>query len=108
MTFRFTLMAVATLLLLTSCFGRKKTSSVTGWNLNDPKWGGYELSDRVELPTAPGLVFIEGGSFVMGHVSEDTRYKWDNTPHTVTVTVTVYTVASTVMPFPSVLVSFTS
>ncbi len=84
-TFRFTLMAVATLLLLTSCFGRKKTSSVTGWNLNDPKWGGYELSDRVELPTAPGLVFIEGGSFVMGHVSEDTRYKWDNTPHTVTV-----------------------
>lgn len=84
-TFRISVVAVATVLLLTSCFGRKKTSSVTGWNLNDPKWGGYELSDRVELPTAPGLVFIEGGSFTMGHVSEDTRYSWDNMAHTVTV-----------------------
>lgn len=76
---------LAVMVLLASCNSRSNMSRGTGWNLNDPEWGGYELSDIIELPTGPGLVFIEGGSFVMGHVGEDTRYKWDNTAHTVTV-----------------------
>ncbi|MBR1799064.1 MAG: SUMF1/EgtB/PvdO family nonheme iron enzyme [Bacteroidales bacterium] len=83
--FRMTCLVLTAGLLLTSCFGKSKKSSTTGWNLNDPKWGGYEVSDATEQATAPGLVFIEGGSFVMGHVSEDPRYSWDNVAHTVTV-----------------------
>ena len=83
--FRFTGMMVAAMLLLTSCFNKAGKSETTGWNYNDSKWGGYDVSDRTNQQTAPGLVFIEGGSFVMGHVSEDTRYAWDNVAHTVTV-----------------------
>lgn len=81
---RFSCFMAAAVLLLVGC-SKKGGSSTTGWNYNDPKWGGYEVSDNSAQGTAPGLVFIEGGSFVMGHVTEDTRYRWDNSAHTVTV-----------------------
>ena len=82
---RFSCLAVVALLMLASCSKKAGQSAVTGWNYNDPAWGGFEVSLNPEQPTAPGLVFIEGGSFVMGRVSEDTRYQWDNIAHTVTV-----------------------
>ena len=82
---RFSSLLVASVLLLCACTNKSGKSSTTGWNLNDPQWGGYDVSDHSEQQTAPGLVFIEGGSFVMGHVTEDTRYTWDNVAHTVTV-----------------------
>ena len=82
---RFSFMAVAALMLLASCGNKAGRSSTTGWDYNNPEWGGFEVSGEGEQGTAPGLVFIEGGSFVMGHVTEDTRYKWDNVAHTVTV-----------------------
>ena len=72
-------------MLLASCGNKAGRSSATGWNYNDPEWGGFEVADATEQGTAPGLVFIEGGSFVMGRVTEDTRYQWDNMAHTVTV-----------------------
>ena len=82
---RFSSLMLATVLMLASCGNKAGKSETTGWNYNDPKWGGYDVSDRTNQETAPGLVFIEGGSFVMGHVTEDTRYSWDNVAHTVTV-----------------------
>lgn len=82
---RFSFMAAAALMLLASCGNKAGRSSTTGWDYNNPEWGGFEVSNEGEQGTAPGLVFIEGGSFVMGHVTEDTRYKWDNVAHTVTV-----------------------
>ena len=82
---RFSCLVAAAALLLAGCSNKAGKSSTTGWNYNDPKWGGFEVSDENEQGTAPGLVFIEGGSFVMGHVTEDTRYRWDNMAHTVTV-----------------------
>ena len=85
-TFRFSCIMLGAMLLLTSCFNSKSgKSTTTGWNYNDSKWGGYEVSSATEQAPAPGLVFIEGGSFVMGHVTEDDRYKWDNIAHTITV-----------------------
>ena len=81
---KFSCLAVAALMLLASC-NKAGRSTVTGWNYNDPKWGGFEVASASEQGTAPGLVFIEGGSFVMGRVGEDPRYKWDNPAHTVTV-----------------------
>lgn len=83
--FRLTTMIAATVVLLSACSNKAGKSETTGWNFNDPKWGGYDVSDRTNQQTAPGLVFIEGGSFTMGHVTEDTRYTWDNVAHTVTV-----------------------
>ncbi len=83
--FRFSSLMLATVVLLASCGNKAGKSETTGWNYNDPQWGGYEVSSHNEQPTAPGLVFIEGGSFTMGHVNEDTRYTWDNIAHTQTV-----------------------
>ncbi|MBR3938482.1 MAG: SUMF1/EgtB/PvdO family nonheme iron enzyme [Bacteroidales bacterium] len=70
-------------ILLAGC--SSYTSETTGWNYNDSKWGGFEVSQNTEQMTGYGLVFIEGGSFQMGRVSDDTRYQWNNTQHTVTV-----------------------
>ena len=83
--FRFSSLILATVMVLASCGNKAGKSETTGWNYNDPQWGGYDVSNRTNQTTAPGLVFIEGGSFVMGHVTEDTRYTWDNIAHTVTV-----------------------
>ena len=76
------LLAVA-LLLATSC-GKKK-SSVTGWNYNDEKTGGFEVVPYEEQETGPGLVLIEGGTFSMGRTEQDVRYDWDNIPRRVSV-----------------------
>ena len=81
--FKISCFFVMAALLLCSC--SKRQSQATGWNLNDSEWGGFEVSPYNEQQTGPGLVFIEGGSFTMGRVSDDPRYQWNNTPHTVTV-----------------------
>ncbi len=53
---------------------------------NDPKSGGYENVDFDEQETGPGLVFVEGGSFVMGRTeSDNVNYEWNNEPRKVSV-----------------------
>jgi gliding motility-associated lipoprotein GldJ len=73
----------ATTLLLAACSHDR--SSVTGWNYNDPKNGGFEVVPYEEQETGPGLVFIEGGTFTMGRVEDDVMYEWNNVPRRVTV-----------------------
>lgn len=68
---------------LSSC--SKESDSKTGWNYNDPEWGGYEKSKYVEQETGPGLVLIEGGTFVMGNTNQDVMYEFHNIPRRVTV-----------------------
>ena len=65
--------------------GQEK-SKTTGWNYNDPKHGGFEVSNNfTEQNTPPGMVLVEGGTFTMGRVEQDVRYDWNNVPKTVTV-----------------------
>lgn len=71
------------LLMLSSC--NKEVSTSTGWKYNDPKNGGVERMPYKEQEIGPGLVFIEGGSFVMGYVEQDVMYDWNNIPRKVTV-----------------------
>ncbi len=78
----FCLVTVAAL-LITGC--AKPKSATTGWDYNDPKWGGFEVSPYNEQETGPGLVFIEGGSYTQGRVADDVRYQWNNVAHNVTV-----------------------
>ncbi|URW79456.1 SUMF1/EgtB/PvdO family nonheme iron enzyme [Xiashengella succiniciproducens] len=89
MRFRSSLLFVslATALMLGSCGGGKKTnvSSTTGWKYNDAKFGGFEYQAEHEQETGPGLVFIEGGTFIMGQVDEDVMKEWNNIPRRVTV-----------------------
>ncbi len=79
-TFAFIL---AVILMSSSC-GRE-TSSTTGWEYNNPEWGGFEKREYTEQETGPGLVFIEGGTFVMGRTEQDVMFDWNNTPRRVTV-----------------------
>ncbi|MBI9066483.1 MAG: gliding motility lipoprotein GldJ [Salinivirgaceae bacterium] len=77
----------AVALLLSSCLGGGSgNSSTTGWDYNNPDFGGFEYyGDFYEQETGPGLVFVEGGSFTMGRVEQDVVYDWNNIPRTVTV-----------------------
>lgn len=70
-------------LILFSC--SKEESGTTGWEYNNPKNGGFQVTDYTEQPTGPGLVFIEGGTFMMGATYDDYMYEWHNVPNRITV-----------------------
>jgi sulfatase modifying factor 1 len=77
------ILGIAGSIILASCSHERST--VTGWNLNDPKNGGYQVTPYEEQETGPGLVFIEGGTFTMGRAQDDVMYDWNNVPRRVTV-----------------------
>ena len=60
-------------------------STTTGWEYNNTENGGFEVVQKYEPETGPGLVFVEGGSFTMGRVEQDLNYDWNNIPRRVTV-----------------------
>ncbi|PCJ82537.1 MAG: gliding motility lipoprotein GldJ [Bacteroidetes bacterium] len=56
----------------------KNVSRATGWKIN-AKEGGFQFnSDFKEQETAPGLVFVEGGTFTKGKVQDDVMHEWNN------------------------------
>ncbi|MBC2839572.1 gliding motility lipoprotein GldJ [Robiginitalea sp. SC105] len=62
--------------------GGKNTSRATGWKIN-AKEGGFQYNtDFKEQETAPGLVFVEGGTFTKGKLQDDVMHDWNNTPTT--------------------------
>ncbi|MDA3882954.1 MAG: gliding motility lipoprotein GldJ [Bacteroidales bacterium] len=70
--------------VITGC--ADEVSPTTGWNYNDSDNGGFEkYDDFYEQETGPGLVLVEGGSFMMGGVQEDFMYDWNNLARKVTV-----------------------
>lgn len=74
--------SLALLSLLVGCKkgGDKNTSSATGWKIN-AKEGGFQYNTKFkEQETAPGLVFVEGGTFTMGKTQDDPMHDWNNTP----------------------------
>src|SRR5688572_3613497 len=68
---------------LASC--SKEQSSTTGWNYNDPDYGGFEVAPYEGQQNGPGLVFVEGGTFLMGQTEQDIAYDYNNIPRRVTV-----------------------
>jgi len=59
----------------------KSSSRATGWKINDSKGGFQYASKFKKQATAPGLVFVEGGTFTMGKVQDDVMHDWNNTPN---------------------------
>ncbi|MCQ2327627.1 MAG: SUMF1/EgtB/PvdO family nonheme iron enzyme [Bacteroidales bacterium] len=78
------MLSVAVVVLLVGCSNKNK-SDRTGWNYDDSKWGGFESAKNVEQQTPPGMVFIEGGAYIMGRSTDNVKYEWDNEPRRVTV-----------------------
>lgn len=71
--------------LLISC-NRNGVSSKTGVPYNDPHNGGLQINRKVQEGPGPGLVVIEGGTFIMGgSLNEDITYAHDNLKRRVTV-----------------------
>ena len=71
--------------LFSSCGTEYETSSITGWDYNNPKNGGFQKVPYSEQETGPGLILIEGGTFTMGRVEQDVTYENHNIPRRVTV-----------------------
>jgi gliding motility-associated lipoprotein GldJ len=71
--------------LISSCSTEYETSSITGWDYNNSKNGGFQKVPYAEQETGPGLILIEGGSFTMGRVEQDVTYENHNVPRRVTV-----------------------
>lgn len=76
-----TLLTIAIGGSLLNCNSNKNNSSrATGWDINS-KDGGFQYNtDFKEQEAAPGLVFVEGGTFTMGRVQDDVMHDWNNTP----------------------------
>ncbi|MFL9482438.1 SUMF1/EgtB/PvdO family nonheme iron enzyme [Chitinophagaceae bacterium LWZ2-11] len=64
---------------------KKEQSTVTGWNYNDKTQGNFNVAKPKDIKTAPGLVFVQGGTFTMGATQEDVMGDWNNIPRRVTV-----------------------
>ncbi len=65
--------------LLGSC-SSKNVSRATGMPINHPN-GGFHYNTRYQdQGFAPGLVFIEGGTFTMGDVDDDVMHEWNSMP----------------------------
>lgn len=77
------LMLLSVGLIFGAC--RKNKSAVTGWNYNDPKWGGMQKHDYQGQETGPGLVLIPGGNFTMGTIEQDVTFDHDNVERRTTV-----------------------
>ncbi|MFC1734461.1 gliding motility lipoprotein GldJ [candidate division KSB1 bacterium] len=74
---------VTGILIISSC--SRDRSPTTGWDYNNPKNGGFEKTPYWSQATGPGLIFIEGGTFVMGRTEQEVMYDWDNIPRRITV-----------------------
>jgi formylglycine-generating enzyme len=64
---------------------KKGESSVTGWKYNDKTQGNFNVPKPKDVKTAPGLVFVQGGTFMMGQQQEDVMQDWNNVPKRVTI-----------------------
>lgn len=86
--FTSSLIIASTAFLLTSCKSKRggDSSDKTGVRYNDPYNGGLQINRKVVETPGPGLIAIEGGTFVIGgSLNEDLAYSHDNLKRRVTV-----------------------
>lgn len=85
----FTTGFLALLVFGTACNSNKgaaSQSSKTGMKYNDAKNGGFSVAKKVKPGPGPGLIAIEGGTFVLGgSLNQDLAYEYDNVRRRVTV-----------------------
>ena len=58
----------------------KNVSQATGWKINSSD-GGFKLNNKYKGQiNAPGMVFVQGGTFVKGNTKDNVMHDWNNTP----------------------------
>lgn len=73
--------------IITSCNKTtSQSSSKTGMAYNNKYNGGFQVNTKFKAGPGPGLIAIEGGTFVMGgSLNQDLGYEFDNVRRRVTV-----------------------
>lgn len=79
------LMTLPALFGIASCDSNAGKSATTGWAYNDTKNGGFEVRDYLGQATGPGLVLVQGGTFVMGNTETDVMYEYHSVPRRATI-----------------------
>lgn len=82
---RSCVLLAATVGAFASCKPKTEKSTATGWNYNDKKQGSFSVAKPKDVKTAPGLVFVQGGTFTMGATQEDVMAEFNNIPKRITV-----------------------
>jgi gliding motility-associated lipoprotein GldJ len=70
---------------MSSCAVNTNQSKSTGWGINDPNWGGFQSIDNYLQPVPLRMVFVEGGTFLMGNNQDNILYEYNNIARQVTV-----------------------
>ena len=78
-------LTLTTVVGLYSCGPKAEKSTVSGMTYGDKKMGGFSVAKPKDTKVAPGLVFVQGGTFTMGATEEDVLQEWNNIPRRVTV-----------------------
>lgn len=72
------LICIGTATIFSACAPRSQKkgkgnneSRVTGWELNNVNWGGYEVNEYQGQATPIGMTFVQGGRFTMGAVDDE-------------------------------------
>ncbi|MDR2556525.1 MAG: SUMF1/EgtB/PvdO family nonheme iron enzyme [Bacteroidales bacterium] len=71
--------------IMSSCAVNTNQSKSTGWGINDPNWGGFQSIDNYLQPVPLRMVFVEGGTFLMGNNQDNILYEYNNIARQVTV-----------------------
>lgn len=82
-TFKLFSLLTISIVVLSSCQSSSRgssSSSLTGWNFNDPSYGNYLKGEFKDNTVPPGMVYIEGGTYTMGLVQDDVMFDWNTTP----------------------------
>jgi len=71
----------------TACKSKSSgASSKTGWAYNNKYNGGFQVAKKIKPGPGPGLIAIEGGTYVMGgSLNQDLAYEYDNVRRRVSV-----------------------
>ena len=58
----------------------KNISQATGWKINSAD-GGFKFNTKFKgQQNAPGMIFVQGGTFVKGNSKDNVLNDWNNTP----------------------------
>ncbi|MDB5274959.1 MAG: gliding motility lipoprotein GldJ, partial [Chitinophagaceae bacterium] len=75
---RYVLVMLGAGVLLSGC-APKQQSPTTGMRYNDKYNGGFQVFRKTHPAPGPGLIAIEGGTFVLGgSAGEDVTYEYNN------------------------------
>ena len=78
---KITMLSIVSTLFFSCNNVSRGKSTLTGWNFNDPKYGGYIKGTSFQGQKTPeGMVAVEGGTFTMGQVQDDVMFDWNTTP----------------------------